>query len=726
MSFFNELKRRNVFKVGAAYIVVSWLIIQVVDVVINNIGAPDWVFQVILLVLSIGLPVILLFAWAFEMTPEGLKRETEVDRSQSITPQTGRKLNSMITGILVLALGYFVLDKFVLAPQRTTSTVEPSLSTAANSELETPADVERSIAVLPLANRSAREEDQYFADGMHDDLLTQLAKIASLKVISRTSVMRYRDTELSIPEIAQQLGVNAILEGGVQRSGDQVRINMQLIETETDEHLWAETYDRQMTTENLFAIQSEITRQITDALKATLTPEEAARIDKRATDNLEAFQEYMKGQQLLALRTVPSLEAGKTHFERAIELDPGFAQAITGLANAYHLLYEYADWSEAESLEPAMELLNQALELSPDLGEAYMVRGEIYRHRNDLVAAQLDFERAIELIPGNAAVYHWFSFIRAQQNDRQEAYVLLQRAHKLDPMSRVIHINYAMQPFYNGQDEDALVELEKIRLLHPEYPAVYAYESWVSWAHGDPVGALRGSRKVFELDPQNNRSGSYCFSYLDLDAAESALDCLAKDQSLEATEKILLRIILHLVNGNRDIAQAVLDSAWDMEGDVEDKAFAALALGDFEMARPGYEEEHADWFADPFPVELAARDIDDAVDVALVLQKTGESERAENLLNVAIETMKTLKRNRGSTAYGFLDVRAYAVLGQTEQALTALEECAELEYLSNWQGLKFLPHYDAIRDDPRFSSALSRLSAATELARKRAISEGLL
>ncbi|MFC1777438.1 adenylyl cyclase, partial [Pseudomonadota bacterium] len=189
MSFFNELKRRNVFKVGAAYIVVSWLIIQVVDVVINNIGAPDWVFQVILLVLSIGLPVILLFAWAFEMTPEGLKRETEVDRSQSITPQTGRKLNSMITGILVLALGYFVLDKFVLAPQRTTSTVEPSLSTAANSELETPADVERSIAVLPLANRSAREEDQYFADGMHDDLLTQLAKIASLKVISRTSVM---------------------------------------------------------------------------------------------------------------------------------------------------------------------------------------------------------------------------------------------------------------------------------------------------------------------------------------------------------------------------------------------------------------------------------------------------------------------------------------------------------------------------------------------------------
>jgi TolB-like protein/Flp pilus assembly protein TadD len=726
LSFINELRRRNVFKVGAAYIVVSWLIIQVVDVAINNIGAPDWVFQVILLVLGIGLPVILLFAWAFEMTPEGLKREREVDRSQSITPQTGRKLNSMIIGILVLTLGYFVLDKFVLSPEGTTGAIEPSVNTAANSESETPVVVERSIAVLPLANRSAREEDQYFADGMHDDLLTQLAKIASLRVISRTSVMRYRDTELSIPEIAQQLGVNAILEGGVQRSGDQIRINMQLIEAETDEHLWAETYDRQMTTENLFAIQSEITRQITDAMKATLTPEEAARIDERATDSLEAFQEYMKGQQLLALRTVPSLEAGKAHFERAIELDPGFAQAVTGLANAYHLLYEYADWPEAESLEPAMELLNQALELSPDLGEAYMVRGEIYRHRDDLEAAQLDFERAIELIPGNAAVYHWFSFVRAQQNDKEGAFVLLRRAHQLDPMSRVIHINYAMQPFFNGQDEDALVELERVRLLHPEYPAVYTYQSWVYWAHGDPVGALRTGRKAFELDPQNNRSGRYCYSYLDLDAAESALDCLTKDQSLEATEKILLRIILHLVNGNPDMAKAVLDSAWDMEGDVEDKAFAALALGDFEMARPGYEEEYPDWFEGPVPAELTAGDIDNAVDVALVLQKTGEGERAASLLNVAIETMKTLKRNRGADAYGFLDVGAYAMLGQTEQALTALEECAELEYLSNWQGLKFLPHYDAIRGDPRFSAALSRLNAATELARKRAISEGLL
>ena len=331
MSFFNELKRRNVFRVGIAYVVVAWLIIQVVDVVINNIGTPEWVFQTILLLLGIGFPLIVIFAWAFEMTPEGLKREREVDRSESITMQTGRKLDFTIIGILVLALGYFVFDKFVLAPARDNATHQ--VSTQSPDTDSTSSEVsDISIAVLPLANRSAREEDQYFTDGIHDDLLTQLAKIASLKVISRTSVMRYRDTELSIPEIAEQLRVTSILEGGIQRSGDQIRINVQLIDTKTDEHLWAETYDRQMTAENLFAIQSEITRKITDSLKATLTTEEAVRIDERPTDSLEAFQEYMKGQQFLALRTVTGIETGKQHFEKAIELDPGFAEAHYNLA----------------------------------------------------------------------------------------------------------------------------------------------------------------------------------------------------------------------------------------------------------------------------------------------------------------------------------------------------------------------------------------------------------
>ena len=725
LSFFVELKRRNVFRVGIAYIVVAWLLIQVADVVINNIGAPDWVFRVILLVLGISLPVVLIFAWAFEMTPEGIKREHEVDRSQSVTMQTGRKLDFAIIGILVVMLGYFVLDKFVLSQGQITG----GNQTAEQADTETvaPEMEERSIAVLPLANRSAREEDQYFTDGIHDDLLTQLAKIASLKVISRTSVMRYRDTELSIPEIAEQLGVNAILEGGIQRSGDQIRINVQLIDTETDEHLWAETYDRKMTAENLFAIQSEITRQIVDSLKANLTPEEATRIDGRPTDNLEAFQEYMKGQQMLALRTVPGITEGKQHFEKAIELDPGFAEAITGLANAYHLLYEYAGWKEADSIDIAMELLDQSLALSPDLGEAFMVRGELYRHKKDLDAAELNFERAMELIPGSATVSHWFSFLRTEQNRKEEAYALLQRAHQLDPMSQVIHVAYATEPFFDGRDEEALEELARVKLLHPEYPAVYSFESWIYAMQGKPVEMLRASLRIIELDPKSTRAGFHCYGYVSLNASESALGCVTKDTSPRPMGRVFIRILLHLINGDREMALAVLDSTQDMEDQGGLRAAAAVAAGNFDIARTELEEEHSEWLSASIPIELDTDELDHAIDIALILQRSGEhDEYSTALLNSALEVMLPLERNHGSDAYGYSDVRAYALLGQKEKALTALEECAELEYLSAWQGLKFLPHYDSIKDDPRFSAALSRLSAAAEVERKRAVSEGLL
>ncbi len=723
MSFFNELKRRNVVRVGVAYVVVGWLTLQVADVILNNIEAPGWVFRTILLVLGIGLPVILLFAWAFELTPEGLRREAEVDRSQSIAPKTGKKLDRVIIAVLALALGYFAYDKFIGSAgdtDRPASSVPPAPGTAKTT------NEEKSIAVLPLANRSAREEDQYFTDGMHDDLLTQLAKIASLKVISRTSVMRYRDTELPIPEIAKQLGVGTILEGGIQRAGDQVRINVQLIDTTTDEHLWAETYDRKMTAENLFAIQSEITRQIVDALKATLTPEEAARIDDRPTDNLEALQEFMKGQQVLAGRTVAGINEAKAHFERAIELDPQFAQAFVGLANADHLLFEYAGLPEEETLDPAMELLSQALERSPELGEAYMVRGEIHRHRKDFEASEADFLRAQELLPGNATVLHWFSFLRKDQDRMGEYYDLLGRAHQLDPMSAVIHANWAMRPFYEGRDEESLEELQRIKSLHPDYPFTYSVESWILSNHGDALGALRDQLKVAELDPVSTRTGFHCFGLLELGALESVRKCVTDYEGPRHARRLFAQFLLFMVEGDTASAGALAESSVDISGSEDWQPFMAMILGDFEQARPGFKKLYPDWFAPDASIEIEPDDISDAIDSALVLQRTGSPERAEEVLQSALETIAGLHRNRGLNATGFQDVMAYALLAQTEQALQALEECAELGYLTGWQGLKFLSHFDSIRGDPRFTAALESLSRSAAEAREQAAAEGLL
>jgi len=276
MSLFEELKRRNVFKVAAAYTIVGWLIMQAGEVMGPALHLPEWVDSVLAFFLILGFPLAMVFAWAYEITPEGLKLEKDVNHEASTTPQGSKQLERIIMIVLALALGYFAFDKFVLDPARDVEVADVLLESFGD----------KSIAVLPFENRSNREEDQFFTDGMHDDLLTTIAKIGSMKVISRTSVMEYKDTIKKIPQIAQELGVAHILEGGIQRSGNHVRINVQLIDAVTDEHLWAEIYDRELTAENLFAVQSEITKKIADALQAQLSTDEQGRIDARPTDNL--------------------------------------------------------------------------------------------------------------------------------------------------------------------------------------------------------------------------------------------------------------------------------------------------------------------------------------------------------------------------------------------------------------------------------------------------------
>jgi TolB-like protein len=246
MSILRELKRRNVFRVGLAYAVAAWVLLQIFDVIGDILELPEWGGKLILAMLIIGFFMALFFAWAFELTPEGIKREAEVDRSQSITPQTGKKLNAAILVLMAVAIAYLLFDKFYLAPRLADGRVEDTAT--AEPAVPTPDLVSRqSIAVLPFDNRSRLEEDEFFVAGIHDDLLTNLARIGSLKVISRTSVNQYKGTDKTIPQIAGELGVATIMEGAVQRSGATVRINVQLIDAQTDEHLWAEIFDRELT-----------------------------------------------------------------------------------------------------------------------------------------------------------------------------------------------------------------------------------------------------------------------------------------------------------------------------------------------------------------------------------------------------------------------------------------------------------------------------------------------
>jgi TolB-like protein len=320
MSFFVELKRRNVFRVGIAYAVVAWLVLQFADVVLNNVAAPEWVFSVIMLVLGIGFPVALVFAWAFEMTPEGIKREKDVDRSQSITPQTGRKLDFMIIGVLVVALAYFVADKFWLQAAGSDRPAQAAGQAAATSG-------PRSIAVLPLVNMSSDAENEYFADGLSEELLNMLAKISELQVAGRTSSFAFKGQNQDLRGIAEKLNVDTILEGSVRKDDarQRVRITLQLINAEDGYHLWSETYDREL--DDIFAIQEEIAHEVAKAMRVTLLGDDERRLAEQERTDLTAYELYLQGLQQFNDFSYASLREAERLFSQALERDPGYTPA---------------------------------------------------------------------------------------------------------------------------------------------------------------------------------------------------------------------------------------------------------------------------------------------------------------------------------------------------------------------------------------------------------------
>lgn len=477
--FLTELKRRNVFRVAATYGVVGWIVVEVSSTVLPTFDAPRWILQVLTFVVILGFPLALVLAWAFELTPDGVKRDADVDRSQARAPTGRRSLLIIFAALAVGALWFLALDRFVEADR---------------DDIDPAPEGERSVAVLPFENISGDAANDPFTIGIHDDLLTNISQIRSIKTISRTSVLQYRETTKTIPEIARELGVAAILEGGVQRSGNRIRINVQLIDAASDKHLWAETYDRELTAAGVFAIQSEIATSIADSLRVTLSAEEHERLDSAPTQSLAAFETYFRGKQLLEERTRESLYQAVEYFDEVVALDPDFALAHSGLADAYFLLPEYvADIDVAREARGKSEAAaNRALAIDPSLPEALTSVGwNRLIHYYDWKGAEANLRRALTIQPNNTGALHWLSHILSWQGEHEEAIELARRAVEVDPFSRLMSMNLSYILMDAG-DMDASIAIARENIR--QYPdAVEQYGNlWLTYLRAGRASEAAG------------------------------------------------------------------------------------------------------------------------------------------------------------------------------------------------------------------------------------------
>ena len=439
MSLFAELKRRNVFRVGIAYAVTAWLLIQVSDILLESIGAPPWVMQTMFVILAAGFVIALFFAWAFELTPEGVKKEKDVDRSASIAPKTGQKLNLGIVALLVVTLAYVAYDKLVLDDLLETGSVDtlelpvtqaenPSDSEQLNETI-LPADTQKSIVVLPFVNMSNDPDQEYFSDGLSEELLNVLAQIKDLRVISRTSAFAFKGKDMDIPTIAAQLGVTHVLEGSVRKAGDDVRITAQLIEVATDSHLWSDAYNRKL--ENIFEIQEEISKAIAAELQVTLGTSGKT---GKPTDNLEAWQLFLRGRNLYQNRGEAQLERSVSLLKQAVELDPGFAEAWANLAAA-NIVYGYGRDDDFEAYyRDGRQAALRAIEIDPNNGFAHAVLGLVHTGKFAWEEGMQELDLAIELNPNETNSLLWKGIALIGLGYIDQALAILLQAEQLDPV----------------------------------------------------------------------------------------------------------------------------------------------------------------------------------------------------------------------------------------------------------------------------------------------------
>lgn len=730
-----ELKRRNIVKVATAYAVGSFVVLQLCDILFPAIGISDAAIGNVLIALIIGFPLTIAIAWMFEITPDGIQRTSSVASDESISHLTGRRINTVIIGLLSVALVFFAYQYFKPAPPD--ELTEEQFIPIENNNVVAEANIDSrpSIAVLPFANMSSDEENEHFADGLTEEMLNLLAQTPGLRVTGRTSSFFYKGKNENLTTIGQALNVDNILEGSVRKSGNTVRITAQLVSAIDGFHLWSKTYDRDLT--DIFAVQDEIAAEVTRAMQVTLLADRIMVAESR-TSNPEAHDLYLRAKSELYKRRLESIRLAIDLYKQVITLDPEFAPPLVELATAYMIIYNnhsIGSFDEMNGL--AFEALEKAKNLGYTNSDYYAALGLYHEHMADINASHIQlskdaFEKAIELNENNVNAYIWYASLLTQHTLEEDRFArseqLISKAITLDPLNRVANGNYAGDLAALGRDEEAEAHIRRLVRIDPDYPAYPALLQQVFLSQYRMVEAAEQLRNI------QDTSRAKIFQVLNI------LLVFGEDARFgDYADTIPLE------NPMYDVAQEIVQAALSTPPELRAKAEVFLLKPDPDYYAQAYVfalKENRDFDLVRQLLENAYPDLQDAknderavilngsVDYMLALYHLGETARARRLARIFIESTETLSYT-GMINRTILHAYCYMVLGEHERAITDIEAAYEEGWLGFYQNdVDKDPIFETIANDPRIVTVQNKVRVALDQQRtevfKELLNQGIL
>jgi TolB-like protein/tetratricopeptide (TPR) repeat protein len=710
MSFFGELRRRNVFRVGVAYLVLGWVVVQITDVVAPALGLPEFTLKLVIWLGVIGFPFALLLAWAFELTPEGVKRTREVTPAESITRQTGHKLNYLIIGLMAVAIVVLLGERILSGNESEIAADGQSGETADLASEGTVSELD-SIAILPFVNMSEDKENEYFGDGLAEELLNLLAKVEGLRVAARTSTFYFKDKDATIADVAQALNVDTVLEGSVRRSGDTIRVVAQLIRADDSTHIWSERYDRPLT--DIFQVQDDIANQIVAALTPHLDAKPQTVVTTASDDISPAqFERFMVARQKYWEGTRESRAEARDEFLLLTKAAPGYAPGWAWLGRSWLSLENRApDLAPATIARPAAaKAIEMALELDPDEPMAYVARGWLEFEREDYETALASFDRAISLDPALVDAHIWRQSALVALGRADEGIATLEYARSIDPLHPSVLYGLAHLRNLEGELAEAYEALDRLYMVNPA--GARWLESHLYADRRDTARAIYVAELMYAEDPSL------------VDQLTDLLQEFGLHEEVVGLESENTTVSLAVLGREEEALEAMgarLAETEDPAERADTEWTTYVALADIERAR---DVLWARWLERDSNAPGAELGYVERMAVGAVLQATGESDRVSQ---VATELAEEAANLSPSHQGGFLLFNAYVALlnGDSDAALDFFGELVEGGYTGSWEFGTPVMFPWLIEDDPRFETILEAILAnrdrqLAELERLRA------